>query len=95
MKRVLFIEGNRNGYGPEQCGRTLTIRELIEALEEQAEEVGEDAEVFLRNDNGYTYGSITQGDMNRGAYSNREVRVLEDWEDYSDIEDEFEEEEEE
>ncbi len=54
MSKV-FIEGRRNGYGPEQCGRTMTVGELIAYLED----FDEDAEVFLKNDNGYTYGSIT------------------------------------
>lgn len=54
MSKV-FIEGRRNGYGPEQCGRTMTVGELIAYLED----FDEDAKVFLKNDNGYTYGSIT------------------------------------
>ncbi len=58
--KALFIEGKRNGYGPDQCGRTLTVAELIEILEE----FDGDRPVFLRNDNGYTYGSITEGDIN-------------------------------
>lgn len=58
--KALFIEGKRNGYGIDQCGRTLTVRELIEILEE----FDEDRPVYLRNDNGYTYGSITEGDIN-------------------------------
>lgn len=90
MKRALFINGNRNGYNPNQCGKTFTIAELIQELEEIAEEVGEDAPVYLRNDSGYTYGNITFGDLNRGAFDNDKSRVLEDWEDYSDIENEEE-----
>lgn len=58
--KALFIEGKRNGYGPDQCGRTLTVAELIEILEE----FDGDRPVFLRNDNGYTYGSITERDIN-------------------------------
>ncbi len=57
---AIFIEGKRNGYGPDQCGRTLTVGELIEILEE----FDSDRPVFLRNDNGYTYGSITERDIN-------------------------------
>lgn len=57
---AIFIEGNRNGYGPDQCGRTLTVGELIEILGE----FDSDQPVFLRNDNGYTYGSITERDIN-------------------------------
>lgn len=52
----LFIEGKRNGYSPEQCGATMTVGELIEYLEQFDEET----EVFLKNDNGYTYGNINQ-----------------------------------
>lgn len=53
----LFIEGRRNGYVPEQCGSTMTVEELIEFLGQYPDET----EVFLCNDNGYTYGSITEG----------------------------------
>ena len=52
----LFIEGRRNGYSPAQCGRTMTVGDLIEFLEQ----FDEDTEVFLNNDNGYTYGNITE-----------------------------------
>ena len=51
----ILIEGRRNGYSPEQCGRTMTVGELIEYLGQ----FDEDAEVFLNNDNGYTYGNIS------------------------------------
>ncbi len=50
----IFIEGRRDGYSPSQCYTTLTVRELIEELEQY----DEDMPVYLRNDNGYTYGSI-------------------------------------
>ncbi len=51
----VFIEGRRNGYSPDQCGNTMTVGELIAFLGY----LDEDAEVYLKNDNGYTYGSIT------------------------------------
>jgi len=57
--KALFIEGKRNGYATEQCGKTLTVGELIELLQE----FDEDRPVYLRNDNGYTYGSITERDI--------------------------------
>lgn len=60
MKEALFIDGKRNGYSPEQCGKTLTVGELIEVLSNYDEELP----VYLRNDNGYTYGSITGYDIN-------------------------------
>jgi hypothetical protein len=37
----------------------MTVGELIEFLEQ----FDEDTEVFLNNDNGYTYGSITECDI--------------------------------
>lgn len=52
----LFIEGRREGYATDQVGRTMTVGELIEFLEQFDEE----AEVYLNNDNGYTFGSITE-----------------------------------
>lgn len=54
MKNRLCIEGRRNGYSPEQCGETMTVRELIEYLEQ----FDDDTKVYLSNDNGYTYGNI-------------------------------------
>lgn len=56
---ALFINGKRNGYSPDQCGHTLTVGELIELLQEFDEETP----VYLKNDNGYTYGSITEHDI--------------------------------
>ena len=56
---ALYIETKRNGYGPDQCGKTLTVGELIAILEGY----DEDCPVYLRNDNGYTYGSITGRDI--------------------------------
>lgn len=56
---ALYIEGKRNGYCLDQCGRTLTVGELIEILEQY----DHDRPVYLRNDNGYTYGSITERDI--------------------------------
>lgn len=60
MKKALFINGNRNGYEPDQCGRTLTVGELIALLSD----FDEYRPVYLRNDNGYTYGSIREQDFN-------------------------------
>ena len=47
-KDALFIEGRRNGYSPDQCGRTMTVGELIEFLGD----FDEDTEIFIRNDRG-------------------------------------------
>lgn len=56
----LFINANNNGYEPSQCGSTLTVGELIEILSY----FEEDQPVFLRFDNGYSYGSIGEHDFN-------------------------------
>ena len=63
---VLTLEGRRNGYAPEQCGNTMTVRELIEYLENNCDE---DMPVYISNDNGYTYGNI---DWNSFAELERE-----------------------
>ena len=51
----LFINAHRAGYAPEQIRHTMTVGELIAALEE----FDEDTPVFLKHDGGYTYGGIT------------------------------------
>ena len=56
---MLFLNSKRNGYGPDQCGRTMTVGELITYLQQHDEE----ASVYLKHDNGYTYGSITERDF--------------------------------
>jgi hypothetical protein len=37
--QVLYIEGRRNGYGLDQCGRTMTVAELIDYLSQFDEEL--------------------------------------------------------
>lgn len=59
MEKIVFIKGNRNGYSPKQCPKTFTVAELIEFLED----FDSDAKVYLKNDNGYTYGSISANDF--------------------------------
>lgn len=71
MKKAVFIEATRDGYGPEQC-RTRTIREFIELLEEMAAEMGDECEVFLRHDRGYTYGGVWS-DIEAGCYDSHGV----------------------
>jgi hypothetical protein len=56
---MLIINAKRNGYSPEQCGKTMTVGELIRELECFDSE----APIYLSHDNGYTYGSITVHDM--------------------------------
>ena len=65
---VLYIEGRRNGYGPDQCGKTMTVGELIEFLGL----FDEDTPIYLRNDGGYTYGNITERSIELGSYYEEE-----------------------
>ena len=64
MKRAIFIEGRRDGYHPEQCDYIITVGELKEMLEQ----FNDDDKIFLSNDNGYTYGSITDSSFESGKY---------------------------
>ena len=56
---MIYINGNRNGYSEEQCGYTMTISELIDCLSQ----FNDDENVYLRNDRGYTFGSINENDI--------------------------------
>lgn len=56
MKEVLFINTRREGYAVDQIYRTMTVGELIEYLQD----FDEDTPIYLKNDNGYTYGGILE-----------------------------------
>ena len=64
MRTALFIEGRRNGYTPAQCPSTITVGELRELLEDY----DDDLPIFLCNDNGYTYGNITEYSITEDDY---------------------------
>lgn len=53
---ALYIEGRREGYAPSQCRKTMTVGELQAFLDN----FDEDTPVYLSNDRGYTFGSITE-----------------------------------
>lgn len=72
MKDAIFIEGRRNGYSPNQCGKTMTIGEIIELMQEYADDYGKDTPVFLINDGGYTFGNITKGSVYSEEYDEEE-----------------------
>jgi len=63
MANVLYLNTKRTGYSPDQCKNTMTVRELINYLED----CDEDAPVYFKNDDGYTYGSITYSDIEEGV----------------------------
>ena len=70
-KRAIFIDGRREAYCPAQCGDTMTVGELKEFLEQ----FNDDDEIFLRNDKGYTYGSITCDSFESGEYGSEGVKL--------------------
>ena len=55
----LYINAHRTGYAPDQIRHTMTVAELIAALED----FPEDAPVYHKHDNGYTYGGISFSDL--------------------------------
>jgi hypothetical protein len=70
-KPVIIIEAKREGYTIEQAENertAVTVGELMRLLED----FDEDTKVYISNDNGYTYGSVT------------EYRIREDWVDEDD-----------
>jgi len=74
-KQVLIIEANREGYSIEQAENertAITVGELISLLEG----FDIDTKIYISNDRGYTYGSVT------------EYRIREDWIESEDEEDE-------
>lgn len=73
MKTALFINGNRDCYHPLQSENyTCTVGELKDILERFDDET----KVFLRNDNGYSYGSIDcYEDIHSGTYDENEVFI--------------------
>ncbi|MBR2683765.1 MAG: hypothetical protein IKE22_10940 [Atopobiaceae bacterium] len=46
----------------------MTVAEMIDCLTEMGEAYGMETKVFLRNDCGYTYGSIDWDDFSEGGY---------------------------
>lgn len=56
-QQVVFIEGRRDSYGIDGCKGSMTVEDLVEYL---SLNFPPDALVILNNDNGYTYGNITE-----------------------------------
>jgi len=83
MAKAVYIEGRRNGYDAKQCGKTMTVGELIDFLRGYSD----DMPVYLKNDGGYTFGNIDDWSF--------ETEDLADEEDEEEDEDEEDEEEDE
>lgn len=56
MKEVITIEAQREGYSINQCYKTMTVGELIQELSQY----DEDTPIYFSHDNGYTYGSLKE-----------------------------------
>ena len=65
---ALFLNTNRNGYSPAQCGSTMTVGELKELLDDY----NDDTAIFFKNDEGYTYGSLDVSDIEDDYYDEDE-----------------------
>ena len=70
-KRAIFIDGRRDAYSPAQCAYTMSVGDLQEMLEQ----FNDDDKIFLSNDKGYTYGSITCDSFESGEYDSKCVKL--------------------
>lgn len=73
---VLYIEGRRNGYGPDQCGRTMTVSEMIDFLSQ----FDGDLPIYLNNDSGYTFGNIDEDSFSECKYNDPDADYEVDFE---------------
>ena len=62
--RYLEIGTVREGYTPDQCNDTMTVKELRSLLED----FDDDLPIYLSYDNGYTYGSLTEQAIDTADY---------------------------
>ena len=96
MAQVLFIDAEREGYTPAQVSETTTVGELASTFSRLAEYHGYDMPVYLRHDNGYTYGGVNGwvinveecDDVDEWEDEEEDEEEDEDWEDEDDEEEE-------
>ena len=81
--KALIIDAHRDGYSVDQVYETITVSDLIYRLKD----FDEDIPVYISYDNGYTYGGISEYDIN--------LEDVEEEEDYEEEEEEDEEDEDE
>ncbi|WP_243224563.1 hypothetical protein [Microbacterium sp. CIAB417] len=55
VTRILLAIEDNTGYTPDQVQNTVTVRDLMRALQEAADQYGEDTLIVL--DNGQRYGA--------------------------------------
>lgn len=58
--KALIIDAHRDGYSVDQVYETITVSDLIYRLED----FDGDTPVYISYDNGYTYGGISEYDIN-------------------------------
>lgn len=71
---VLYIEGRRNGYGPDQCGRTMTVSEMIDFLSQ----FDGDLPIYLNNYSCYTFGNIDEDSFSECEHDDSDADVHDD-----------------
>ena len=79
--KALFLDGRRTGYTPQQCGKTMTVADLMAFLEQFDEELP----VYIINDGGYTYG-----DINEDSFEETNYRPEDDEDEEEEEEDDYE-----
>lgn len=80
--KALIIDAHRDGYSIDQVYETMTISDLIYRLED----FDGDIPVYISYDRGYTYGGISEDDIN--------LEYVEEEEEYEEEEEEEDEEDE-
>lgn len=68
MESVIIIEAKREGYSIDQCRRTMTVGELMAALSA----FDEGTPIYFSHDNGYTYGSLREEDIDERPRGNND-----------------------
>lgn len=79
MAQVVFIDAERDAYSPNQIGETYTAGELAKTFKRISEDEGDNLKVFIRHDEGYTYGAVTGWVINV-----EECEGIDDYDYYSD-----------
>ena len=73
---AVIMNTRRSGYAPNQCGRTMTVGELVKLLQQFDPE----EKVYTGHDNRYTYGSVREMDIET-FFEEEEEELEEDEED--------------
>ena len=69
--KYLKICGTREGYTIGQCDRTMTVGEFIDYLQN----FDLNLPIYISHDNGYTYGSISEGNVYQGSIVKKTLKI--------------------